>query len=1199
MKVKKNLFCLFFCVILISCFGVKAQSQIDSLTSYFNENQFVKAHKLIDKEKKSIAETNGKNNIVYLSLLLYQARIYFNEEKNTLSKEVFEEISKSDDIIKSDDNFFAGYLNAYGLLLIKESNYTKAENFFKRAQEIYLNNEGEQSYSYLITCFSLANTYQANSKLSEAETLLYETLIKWKTLYSGTDYFYVSKLYDLSTIQINKGNYSDAETNTLTCLDLLAKLNQKESSVYCYALANLGAIYKHKGDFNNAEHYLKESLIEANKVFGDKNLEYAKLLEELASIYFEKANYIKAEELYLKSAAIIKQKKGEQSEDYSNLLNKLGSIYLNKTDFKSAEKDYLQSLEIIIKIYGKTHPLYGVGVSYIATLKSKTGNLDISESLFVEALNIFKTKLGETHPSYLVTIYNLSRVYIDKKNYDKAEYYTQLGLGLSKKEYGESHPSYLKFMNNFGYLYSEMGNNEKAEKYFLNTLELTKKIYGDHHPNTAICISNLGSLYLKTNLKKAEELYLLDLELTKNTFGINHINYASSLNKLSQVYSLQSMDSKSLNLNTESLNIVKKALGENCLEYASSLSFLGSDYVHLIDYSKAEECYLNALNIRRVILGENHPLCQLIESNLSYLYSKQNNDTAVSKYLLSGFISFKNQMLEVSNFLSYSEMNLYNERYSSSRFTPLSFLQRYPAAYPEINIGCYENELLVKNLSLRNQQRIKKSIQKSGDKALKDKYEQFIANKRQLNKLQELHKDNRPVNFESLSTETEQLEKDLTRQSVLFADTKNALAVNWTQVQEKLKDNEVAIDIVTYNYFNKKWTDSIVYAAFVVKKGFKAPKYIPLFEQKQLEFLLVKNNNEKEDSRIDRHYNEKAIANLFLKPLQKDFEGVNTIYLSPSGLGHQIDFSALPVSDTQTLGEKYKVHIMGSTAELVNYKVAQLGKNSKLEMLLYGSIDYSKRIDSKTATDTLKNSIVDEFYKESTRSGIGGFGYLAGTKLEIEQIKTNSQENGFTAIIIEDKKATEESIKELDGRKTPFVLHLATHGFFFPDPKQELPKTTSMLLDGTSQRGTKAMMYKTSDDPMMRSGLLFAGANKFWGKTAENQTTDDGILTASEISNLDLSGCQLVVMSACETGLGEINGSEGVFGLQRAFKMAGVKNIIMSLWKVPDTQTAELFNIFYKACFTFKSIHEAFQLAQAEMKKKYTPYYWAGFVLLE
>jgi CHAT domain-containing protein len=262
---------------------------------------------------------------------------------------------------------------------------------------------------------------------------------------------------------------------------------------------------------------------------------------------------------------------------------------------------------------------------------------------------------------------------------------------------------------------------------------------------------------------------------------------------------------------------------------------------------------------------------------------------------------------------------------------------------------------------------------------------------------------------------------------------------------------------------------------------------------------------------------------------------------------------------------------------------------------LYGDIDYDKSGGlNSVVNDTLENNDT-EFVANAARSGITKWNYLAGTKKEVDQIKNKSQQNGFSSTVINGPHASEESIKLLDGRATPFVLHLATHGFFFPDPKTDILEDNIKL---TSEMN-KSKIFKTSDDPMMRSGLLFAGANNYWGKTIDNLTTDDGILTANEISNLDLSACQLVVLSACETGLGDIKGSEGVFGLQRAFKMAGVKNIIMSLWKVPDTQTAELFTIFYSECFEGKSIYEAFQTAQIKMKSKYSPYYWAGFVLLE
>ncbi len=141
--------------------------------------------------------------------------------------------------------------------------------------------------------------------------------------------------------------------------------------------------------------------------------------------------------------------------------------------------------------------------------------------------------------------------------------------------------------------------------------------------------------------------------------------------------------------------------------------------------------------------------------------------------------------------------------------------------------------------------------------------------------------------------------------------------------------------------------------------------------------------------------------------------------------------------------------------------------------------------------------------------------------------------------------------------------------------------------------------FKFSENPLFRSGLLFAGANNAWlGKPLLN--IDDGILTAYEVSNLYLPNTKLVVLSACETGLGDIQGSEGVYGLQRAFKMAGVQNLIMSLWKVPDVETAEFMEIFYSNLFEGKSVNNAFYLAQNQMKNKYRtePYKWGAWLLV-
>ena len=204
------------------------------------------------------------------------------------------------------------------------------------------------------------------------------------------------------------------------------------------------------------------------------------------------------------------------------------------------------------------------------------------------------------------------------------------------------------------------------------------------------------------------------------------------------------------------------------------------------------------------------------------------------------------------------------------------------------------------------------------------------------------------------------------------------------------------------------------------------------------------------------------------------------------------------------------------------------------------------------------------------------------------------QKRGFKTALQTGPAATEETFKQL-GRteSSPRILHLATHGYFFPDPK--VKSDSRQAMDGSSP------VFKISDHPMIRSGLILAGANHAWktGKPLGNR--EDGVLTAYEISQLDLRNTELVVLSACETGLGQIEGNEGVYGLQRAFKIAGAKNLIMSLWQVPDNQTLELMTYFYQKLLLEKMpVRQALRAAQAEMRRqRYEPFYWAGFVVVE
>lgn len=201
---------------------------------------------------------------------------------------------------------------------------------------------------------------------------------------------------------------------------------------------------------------------------------------------------------------------------------------------------------------------------------------------------------------------------------------------------------------------------------------------------------------------------------------------------------------------------------------------------------------------------------------------------------------------------------------------------------------------------------------------------------------------------------------------------------------------------------------------------------------------------------------------------------------------------------------------------------------------------------------------------------------------------------GIGAQTVKGWQATEESFKQMGQTgSSPHILHISTHGYFYPDPK---------TVDGEGgTAGETEPVFKQSDHPMIRSGLILAGANHAWKTGHPLGNREDGILTAYEISQLDLHNTELVVLSACETGLGHIDGNEGVYGLQRAFKTAGVKTLLMSLWQVPDYQTQELMAVFYQKWLPGKMpIRQALQAAQKAMRDKgYEPYYWAGFVVVE
>ncbi|MBK9191421.1 MAG: CHAT domain-containing protein [Crocinitomicaceae bacterium] len=366
----------------------------------------------------------------------------------------------------------------------------------------------------------------------------------------------------------------------------------------------------------------------------------------------------------------------------------------------------------------------------------------------------------------------------------------------------------------------------------------------------------------------------------------------------------------------------------------------------------------------------------------------------------------------------------------------------------------------------------------------------------------------------------------------------------------------------------------------IIRPGLEHPLVVSLCSESEILNLLQQStgNNQK---MVESIYGLKRklsvkLYQLIWEPLEPALKGVKSVYYAPSGILHKISFSALGIREDVLLCEKYNLNQLSGTTALRDRKPAEFSESDSFFMM--GGVNYT---------------ISDSAYKI--------WEYLPGSLAETQQIHELLKNEKLEVKYCSSDLATETILKE-EIENFSFV-HIATHGFFFPDPESIdasiVPETEqNKELSFRGRTNYADWSFINNKNPLMRSGLVLAGANEVWSRNPL-EAGEDGILTALEVASLDCRNTNLVVLSACETGLGDIVGSEGVYGLQRAFKIAGTRFIIMSLWQVPDLETAEFMINFYRNLLSVKDIRLAFNKTRQLMSQKYDPYYWAAFVLIE
>jgi CHAT domain-containing protein len=835
---------------------------------------------------------------------------------------------------------------------------------------------------------------------------------------------------------------------------------------------------------------------------------------------------------------------GKNHLDYSKTLNLMAIISRNIGNYEKSEYYHNENIKIIEKEFGKESVEYARVVMNMAVLYNSIGDYDKSELLFITAKAIQEKKLGKEHLEYSMTLNGLSNLYLDLKSFDKAEIMFIESKEIREKKLGKNHPDYAQSLGNLGTLYWNKGDYEKAKRYYMESIEIREKILGNQHLDYVESISNLAGLYSKMgNYENAVQMHL------------------------------------------QSKTIIEKLLGKFHFKYELCINNLAAVYLKQRDFEKSQPLLLEAREVCEKFLGKDHPYYIHNLDNLLALYLLTNNSVAARPLIDESSSIQKSLLLKATHHLSEHELSSYTEKFIYG----LSLTYSFATLQPDISPSCYDNTLFHKGFLQNAAARVNRPV--LPDSATTEQYYLFKSLHRRL-----AAEYAKPIaerkNVDTLENRANELEKKLTRKIAGYGEALRQ--VKWQEVQAALKPGEAAIEFVHYNYWNKKETDSTMYAALVLRPGMEQPLFVPLFEEKQLTALLDPNGQSPEVFHKNCYAFEqsgKSLYQVVWGPLEAHLQGAKKVFCSPSGLLHRLSLADLPTGNKASIGDIYDLSIISSTRQLV---VSQPVVNTKKTALFFGGIQYDMDSTayfntSDTRSGNGMRGAPTGFYADSTLRG-GSWKYLPGTEKEATELSQTAKSKGFDSQVLLGFTASEERFKALDGQ-SPQILHLATHGFFFPDAENK---------SGTGLDNEP--VFKYNDNPLLRAGLILAGGNHAWTKGRPlRPDMEDGILTAYEIAHLDLSKTELVVLSACETGLGDIRGNEGVYGLQRAFKIAGVKNILMSLWQVPDQQTARFMGIFYKKWLNDNlSISDALQATKKQLKDRgYDPFYWAGFILVE
>ncbi|MFW5793004.1 MAG: CHAT domain-containing protein [Bacteroidota bacterium] len=1094
---------------------------------------------------KKLEDTDGmiycKGNLgaLYANMGNYYAAAYYYQTLLELQQESNMPIETVSEIIN------------IAMLYTKLNETDKAIKYWEMSLEESLKRNETENLGLIYS--NLGSNYYDNHEYNKA----YEYYSKYLE-YSrsvGNKNYEVLALNNIAIIHYNLGNYNECVEAWKIVVELAKETGQGQ--MLFDGLLNLSNIYSHMGEVDKSLQYYNEYL-ELGKELNDPilitraNMSIGDVLVQAEKYSEAREYFIKAQNDYLDMNNI---------PEVAKINNIIAKTYEKEKNIYKAKEFYNKNINSDLEPYDNI-----VAESYygLADLFRQETQFKLAIENYEKALLIFREN-DEMNmaSSCLNALANVQEIYGDLPK--AIDLYEEALKFADKMENREAEAA---IYNNMGVVFRQLGDLLRAENSYLKATLIYEQL--GKKDAIAYCYNNLGVIYeIAGDYSTASDYYQKSFNIK---FSANdRSGLAASLLNMGNIHRFQGDFQKAVDYYSQSLDIYEEINDKH--GKAMVLASLSALKIEEGEYNVA----INLADKSRMISEDGGYLNTLREAcrQLAWAYNITNKFEEAEKYYLQVIEMNHDEITRNFSILSESEKEKFFETVAEDFDRFNDFALKYQHINPAISGNVYDNLLRNKGLLLKSSSAMRNAILSSNDEDLITRFNNWIQLKQNIAELYTLAADEREADLSELEEKANELERFLVRNSNEFNEFEKSIAISWQTVKESLKPNEAAVEFTHFKNSN----DEILYCALIIKPERDFPAMISLFKEELLSDVLSQygGNNYQYISSIygERYTTVSNLYDIIWKPLEGYLHHTDNVYLSASGLLHKIAFSAISTEGDHFIIDDYNLFNLSTTAYVGTE--SDFSINEETRLTLFGGIDYAIESDDMS------------------------WAYLPGTLDEVNNIKTIATSKAPNTITKTGRNATEENFKDL--AKNSQLLHVATHGFFFPDPEKikEIVASEVIYDDVVFRAGTPGFGHKNfvnNNNPLMRSGLVFAGVNDYWSGSKEING-DDGVLTALEVINIDMRENKLVVMSACETGLGEIKGSEGVYGLQRAFKMAGTNHMIMSLWKVPDNETEEFMRNFYKLLLHKNDLHEAFFETQKIMRSKYDPFFWAAFVLIE